>query len=185
MESTMNAFFHYRGRRIRPLHLSIYRTYLLLTWFPFLLFAGYYSYLFIYPLILIMQQRQIIDWYALLVPIGGLFLIVFLPLFLLFMVRRFSFLKGGFFYRVYQRQMLARLLKSNGLYEKKERKSKERTTEKMVFPKVYYRNTKEILYLTVPTDGMIAFKKLQRHLKKCILLTSLRNKRKWASPPIY
>lgn len=154
MEATMNTFFHYRGRRIRPLHLSIYRTYLLLTWFPFLLFAGYYSYLFIYPLIQMMQQRQIIDWVALLVPIGGLFLILFLSLFLLFMIRRFSFLKGGFFYRVYQRQMLARLLKSNGLYEKKERKSKEQATEKMVFPKVYYRNTKEILYLTVPTDGM-------------------------------
>lgn len=73
MEATMNTFFHYRGRRIRPLHLSIYRTYLLLTWFPFLLFAGYYSYLFIYPLIQMMQQRQIIDWVALLVPIGGLF----------------------------------------------------------------------------------------------------------------
>ncbi|MET1240579.1 cell division protein FtsK, partial [Enterococcus faecalis] len=110
----MNTFFHYRGRRIRPLHLSIYRTYLLLTWFPFLLFAGYYSYLFIYPLILIMQQRQIIDWIALLVPIGGLFLILFLPLLVLVMIRRVSFLKGGFFYRVYQRQMLARLLKSNG-----------------------------------------------------------------------
>lgn len=41
----MNTFFHYRGRRIRPLHLSVYRTYLLLAWFPFLLFAGYYSYL--------------------------------------------------------------------------------------------------------------------------------------------
>lgn len=69
----MNTFFHYRGRRIRPLHLSVYRTYLLLAWFPFLLFAGYYSYLFIYPLIQMMQQRQIIDWIALLVPIGGLF----------------------------------------------------------------------------------------------------------------
>lgn len=84
--------------------------------------------------------------------------------------------------------MLARLLKSNGLYEKKERKSKEQATEKMVFPKVYYRNTKEILYLTVPTDGMKwhdRFQKLQRLLKKCTLLTSLRNKRRWASPPIY
>ncbi|WP_446682015.1 FtsK/SpoIIIE domain-containing protein [Enterococcus faecalis] len=50
--------------------------------------------------------------------------------------------------------MLARMLKSNGLYDKKERKSNEKTTEKMIFPKVYYRNTKEILYLTVPTDGM-------------------------------
>ncbi|WP_430605590.1 FtsK/SpoIIIE domain-containing protein [Enterococcus sp. DIV0774] len=46
------------------------------------------------------------------------------------------------------------MLKSNGLYDKKERKSNEKTTEKMIFPKVYYRNTKEILYLTVPTDGM-------------------------------
>ncbi len=62
------------------------------------------------------------------------------------MIRRVSFLKGGFFYRVYQRQMLAPLLKSNGLYEKTERKSKEPTTEKIIFPKVYYRNTKEILY---------------------------------------
>src|SRR5699024_11832772 len=89
----------------------------------------YYSYLFIYPLIQIMQQRQIIDLVALLVPIGGLFLILFLPLLVLLMIRRVSFLKGGFFYRVYQRQMLARLLKSNGLYEKKERKSKEQATE--------------------------------------------------------
>lgn len=144
----MNTFFHYRGRRIRPLHLSVYRTYLLLAWFPFLLFAGYYSYLFIYPLIQMMQQRQIIDWIALLVPIGGLFLILFLPLLVLVMIRRVSFLKGGFFYRVYQRQMLARLLKSNGLYEKKERKSKEQATEKMVFPKVYYRNTKEMGFTT-------------------------------------
>ncbi|EQA5469389.1 FtsK/SpoIIIE domain-containing protein [Enterococcus faecalis] len=77
-----------------------------------------------------------------------------LPLFICLWGRRQSFLKGGFFYRAYQRQMLARMLKSNGLYDKKERKSNEKTTEKMIFPKVYYRNTKEILYLTVPTDGM-------------------------------
>ncbi|EQA5372445.1 FtsK/SpoIIIE domain-containing protein [Enterococcus faecalis] len=77
-----------------------------------------------------------------------------LPLFICLWGRRQSFLKGGFFYRAYQRQMLALMLKSNGLYDKKERKSNEKTTEKMIFPKVYYRNTKEILYLTVPTDGM-------------------------------
>ncbi|WP_347339059.1 hypothetical protein [Enterococcus larvae] len=46
------------------------------------------------------------------------------------------------------------MLKSSGLFEKKEQKNADRTKEKLIFPKVYYRNTKEILYLTVPTDGM-------------------------------
>ncbi|EQA5430592.1 FtsK/SpoIIIE domain-containing protein [Enterococcus faecalis] len=77
-----------------------------------------------------------------------------IPLLLLVVIRRNSFLRGGHFYRVYQRQMLARLLESNGLYEKKKSRSKDQTREKMIFPRVYYRSTKEILYLTLPTDGM-------------------------------
>jgi len=123
-------------------------------WSPALLTSGFYGYFVLYPLVSEILEKQSIDYPALLIPIGGLFLLLLLPLFICLWGRRHSFLKGGFFYRAYQRQMLARMLKSNGLYDKKERKSNEKTTEKMIFPKVYYRNTKEILYLTVPTDGM-------------------------------
>jgi len=123
-------------------------------WFPALLVSGAYGYFVLYPLVSKIFEKQTIDYAALLLPVGELFLLFLLPLFICLWGRRRSFLKGGFFYRAYQRQMLARMLKSNGLYDKKERKSNEKTTEKMIFPKVYYRNTKEILYLTVPTDGM-------------------------------
>lgn len=123
-------------------------------WSPALLASGAYGYFVLYPLVNEIFEKQSIDYAALLLPVGGLFLLLLLPMFICLWGRRHSFLKGGFFYRAYQRQMLARMLKSNGLYDKKERKSNEKTIEKMIFPKVYYRNTKEILYLTVPTDGM-------------------------------
>lgn len=150
----MQSLIHYRGIRIRPYHRNVYLRYLLFLWTPFLMVAGVYSYFVLYPLIQVMQRRQVFTYESLVFPVTGLLLILFLSLLGLIIIRRSSFLKGGFFFRVYQRQMLARMLESNGLYEKKERKSNERTTEKMLFPKVYYRNTKEILYLTVPTDGM-------------------------------
>uniref|UniRef100_UPI0021C71474 FtsK/SpoIIIE domain-containing protein n=1 Tax=Enterococcus faecalis TaxID=1351 RepID=UPI0021C71474 len=147
-------FLNYRGTRIRPYHLNLYRHYLFGMWFPALLVSGAYGYFVLYPLVSEIFEKQTIDYAALLLPVGELFLLLLLPLFICLWGRRRSFLKGGFFYRAYQRQMLARMLKSNGLYDKKERTSNQRTTEKMIFPKVYYRNTKEILYLTVPTDGM-------------------------------
>ncbi|EGO8211581.1 FtsK/SpoIIIE domain-containing protein [Enterococcus faecalis] len=147
-------FLNYRGTRIRPYHLNLYRHYLFGMWSPALLASGAYGYFVLYPLVSEIFEKKSIDYAALLLPVGGLFLLLLLPLFICLWGRRRSFLKGGFFYRAYQRQMLARMLKSNGLYDKKERKSNEKNTEKMIFPKVYYRNTKEILYLTVPTDGM-------------------------------
>lgn len=150
----MAKLFHYRGTRIRPIHLTVYRNYLLLMWSPFLLSGIAYSYFILYPLIAGMNQTNSYSFIALLEPVGGLFLLLTIPLMVLVMIRRKSYLRGGFFYRVFQRQMLARMLKSNGIYEKKEQKSKERVKEKLIFPKVYYRNTREILYLTVPTDGM-------------------------------
>lgn len=151
---SMKNFFDYRGIRIRPFHLNIYRAYLLLLWLPFVIADGGYSYLFLYPPLVEMKQANHFNFLALCLPSGGFFLLLMIPLLLLMMIRRHSFLRGGFFYRVYQRQMLARLLESNGLYEKKKRKSKDQTREKIIFPKVYYRSTKEILYLTLPTDGM-------------------------------
>jgi len=123
-------------------------------WSPALLASAAYGYFNLTPFVNEFSEKQPIDYTALLLSVGELFLFLSLPLFICLWGRRQSFLKGGFFYRAYQRQMLARMLKSNGLYDKKERKTNERTTEKMIFPKVYYRNTKEILYLTVPTDGM-------------------------------
>lgn len=150
----MKTFFQYRGQRIRLLHLSIYRTYLLIGWVPFLCIAGFYFYYSVYPLLLTLNNQPLFHWKALLVPLGGFFLILFSSLLLLMMVRRLSFLRGGFFYRVYQRQMLARLLKSNDLYEKRVQKNTDKNHERLLFPKVFYRHTKDILYLTVPTDGM-------------------------------
>lgn len=147
-------FLNYRGIRIRPYHLNLYRHYLFCIWSPALLASAAYGYFVLYPLVTKFSENPSIDYAALLLPVGGLFLLILLPLFVCLWWRRRSFLKGGFFYRAYQRQMLARMLKSNGLYEKKERKSNEKIAEKMIFPKVYYRNTKKILYLTVPTDGM-------------------------------
>lgn len=122
-------------------------------WLPFVIASGFYAYKVIYPLIQNMQQRNAYDYLAFLFP-GIIFLsILVISLIGLMIVRRASFLRGGFFMRVYQRQMIAEMLESNGLYKKKMIKNKDGTREKMIFPKVYYRNTKEILYLTVPTDG--------------------------------
>ncbi|EQA5430593.1 hypothetical protein [Enterococcus faecalis] len=69
----MNKLFEFRGIRIRPFHLNIYRTYLLILWFPFLLVAGGYSYLVLYQLLLEMKETNHFNFFALCVPIGGLF----------------------------------------------------------------------------------------------------------------
>lgn len=145
---------HYRGIRIRPHHQFVYRNYLMSLWLPFIGIAGAYSYFSIYPILKQQLKENQLDVFALQEPVSVLFLCLVMPLILLFLLRRRSFLRGGFFYRVYQRQMLARMLKSNGLYEKKEASARNHQTTRLIFPKVYYRHTTEILYLTVPTDGM-------------------------------
>ena len=89
----MKNFFDYRGIRIRPFHLNIYRTYLLVFWFPFVLSALGYSYLFIYPILFEMKQANKYDLLALWLPSGGLFLLLIIPLLLLVMMRRSSFYK--------------------------------------------------------------------------------------------
>jgi hypothetical protein len=119
-------FLNYRGIRIRPYHLNLYRYYLLGMWSPALFASAAYGYFKLYPFVTKFSEKQSIDYAALLLPIGGLFLLLILPLFICLWGRRHSFLKGGFFYRAYQRQMLARMLKSNGLYDKKnENQTKE------------------------------------------------------------
>ncbi|EAF2801441.1 cell division protein FtsK [Listeria monocytogenes] len=150
----MGTWFSYKGIRIRPYHRSIYWRYIWLSWFPFIIFSGVYGYWKVVPIIRHMQQLNTINYSKLLLPSIVLITLLFVPLILLLFLRRSSFSKGGFFFRVYQRQMLARMLESNGLYEKKTRKTESRTIETIHFPKVYYKNTKEYLFLTVPTDGM-------------------------------
>lgn len=151
----MREFISYRGRRIRPLHLSIYRTYILVFWSPFFALSTYYAYFHIYPILIKIKSINPDSWSMLIFPLTGLFFLLLTPFLFLLLLRRYSFIRGGFFYRVYQRQMLARLLKSNGLFEKNENKSKStKNKQKITFPKVYFKHTKEYLFLTVPTDGM-------------------------------
>ncbi|MGM0333734.1 hypothetical protein IGJ04_002684 [Enterococcus sp. AZ050] len=51
-------FLNYRGTRIRPYHLNLYRHYLFGTWSPALLASAVYGYFVLYPLVTKFSEKN-------------------------------------------------------------------------------------------------------------------------------
>ncbi|MDH6363691.1 hypothetical protein M2139_000528 [Enterococcus sp. PF1-24] len=150
----MKKFFVYRGIRIRKLHNHIYGIYQFGMMIPFFVACVIYSYKILYPYL---QSFDTNEWFPavvkclpILVCLMGGYLIVFLT-------TRTSYVRNGFFNRVRERQALANMIEDNRFYKVKKVKktSNKKTTvsEKKIYPRIYYRNSKNFVSIFLPMDG--------------------------------
>lgn len=152
--AVMSQFFKRRGIRIRKYHLFVYRLYLFILLIPFFLGIGFYCYKKIYPIVWEMYLRERFDYKDLIIPVTILLLLLLIAFAIVLIIRKIFFLKGGVFLRAYQRQMIAKMISSRRLYEKKTvKKSDGKTKEKVIYPPVYYQHKGAMTSITVPTDG--------------------------------
>jgi hypothetical protein len=118
---------------------------------PFLSLLSYFlGYCWLYPLV----NQDIKAWRNYIVP-GLLFLFLLFGLFALIVVFvKLSIIRNGFFSRVEQRQLLARMILDNGYYTKKQMKtSSGKSKEKIKFPKIYYQAKKHSVFVSFETAG--------------------------------
>ncbi|EMF0536205.1 cell division protein FtsK [Enterococcus hirae] len=147
----MKQIIQYRGRRIRYFNrnlLMFYRFFLLL---PVLVILGYFvGYKQIYPLVI--ENVQI--WQAYVLPIvviiaclSGFSLLINLRI-------KWSIIRSGYFSKVEQRQILSRMLIDNNYYTKKQIKTSDgKLKEKIRLPKVYFKASKESIFVSFETSG--------------------------------
>ncbi|WP_414458043.1 cell division protein FtsK [Enterococcus mundtii] len=149
--SAIKELFRYRGKRIRYYTrnlLTLYRVFFLC---PVLILVGYFvGYKKIYPLV----NQGINDWKLYLFPILTIVGITALASILIFMITRLSIVNGGYFSKVEQRQVISRMIISNGYYTKKTSKtSNGKAKEKILFPRIYYKAGKESIFVSFETAG--------------------------------
>lgn len=147
----IKKLFRFRGRRIRYSSRNLLNLYRLLLISPVVAVLSYFvAYEQIYPLV----TENVKEWQAYLIPmliiLGGLFG----SLLLINLLIKTSILRSGYFSRVEQRQVLARMLIDNNYYTKKQVKTNDgKMKEKIKFPKVYYKSSKESIFVSFETSG--------------------------------
>lgn len=151
----MSKFFVYRGIRIRKIHLHIYGLYQFLLFVPFVMGAAGYGYVALYPYFQVNSQN---DWLATGIQVLPLLGILLGGFFVVYLISRFSYTRNGFFSRVRERRNLANMIVENRFFSVKKHKpssssTRSTTKEKMVFPKIYYRNRKNLISIFLPMDG--------------------------------
>lgn len=147
----VKKLFRYRGRRIRYSSRNLLALYRVLFFMPIFACLGYFvGYKWMYPLYL----SNPADWKIYIVPaliiigvsIGSIVLITLLV--------KASIINSGYFSKVEQRQVLARMIIDNGYYTKKQVKGSDgKTKEKIKFPKIYYKSAKNSIFVSFETAG--------------------------------
>jgi hypothetical protein len=147
----LKKIFRYRGRRIRysSRHLlTLYKVFFLM---PILACLGYFvGYKWIYELYVANPP----SWQVYVLP-GLIFLgVTILSIILIALLIKASIINSGYFAKVEQRQVLARMVIDNGYYTKKTKKNGNgKTKEKIKFPKVYYKASKHSVFVSFETAG--------------------------------
>ena len=147
----MKQIIQYRGRRIRYFNrnlLMFYRFFLLL---PVLVILGYFvGYKQIYPLVI--ENVQI--WQAYVLPIVVIIACLSGFSLLINLLIKWSIIRSGYFSKVEQRQILSRMLIDNNYYTKKQIKTSDgKLKEKIRLPKVYFKASKESIFVSFETSG--------------------------------
>ncbi|WP_265460263.1 FtsK/SpoIIIE domain-containing protein [Enterococcus sp. HY326] len=151
----MSKLFVYRGIRIRKFHLHIYGFYQFIWFIPFLVGAGCYGYFVLYPYFQLNSQS---DWLATLFQVLPLLGILVGGFFVVYFLSRLSYSRNGFFSRVRERRNLANMIVENCFFTLKKRKGNSTSgrpaaKDKMKFPRIYYRNKKNLISIFLPMDG--------------------------------
>ncbi|EGO6002074.1 cell division protein FtsK [Enterococcus faecalis] len=147
----IKKIFKYRGRRIRYSSRNLLTLYRVLFFMPVLALLGYFvGYRWIYPIYLVKP----FDWHNVVVPVLIILGVSILDGLIIYLGMKSSIIRGGYFLRVEQRQVLARMIISNGYYTTKKVKSGEgKTKEKIKFPKIYYKSGKNSIFVSFETAG--------------------------------
>lgn len=150
----MRNLFVYRGIRIRKLHLHIYGLYQFLLMIPFFVGAGCYGYFILFPYV---QLNNAMTVPALVIQVAPLLGILLGGFFVVKFLTRISFARNGFFNRVKERQLLANMIRDNRFFRTKKkrvtRNKRMSIKEVTIYPRIYYRNKKNVVSVFFPLDG--------------------------------
>lgn len=147
----LKKIFKYRGRRIRHSSRRLLMFYQLLLFAPiFVLLAYFIGYKQIYTLV----DSGATDWQLFVIPCVLIIVVTVISNVLILLLKRVSIVRDGYFARVEQRQILAKMVIDNGYYNRKQKKTSDgKTKEKIEFPKIYYRKLKETFEVSFETKG--------------------------------
>ncbi|MGX7130817.1 cell division protein FtsK [Enterococcus wangshanyuanii] len=147
----LKKIFKYRGTRIRYSSRKLFLYYQLALFTPILALLGYFiGYKQIYPLV----DAGTKEWQVYVLPVAIIFIVTVVSNILILLVKRISIVRDGYFARVEQRQILAKMVIDNTYYNKVQKKTSEgKTKEKIIFPKIYYRKRKETFEVAFETKG--------------------------------
>lgn len=147
----LKKIFKYRGRRIRHSSRKLLLYYQLALFAPIFALLGYFiGYKQIYPLV----DAGTKEWQAYVLPIATILIVTVVSNILILLLKRISIVRDGYFARVEQRQILAKMVIDNTYYNKVQKKTSEgKTKEKIIFPKIYYRKRKETFEVAFETKG--------------------------------
>lgn len=148
----LKQIIHYRGKRIRYFKRNLLALYQVLFFMPYFGVLSYFiGYQWIYPLI----GQKARNWQIYVLPVVILLGISLVGITINFIFIRLSIVRSGYFSRVEQQQLLARMILDNGYYTKKQVKTSNngKTKEKIKFPKVYYKAKKGSIFVSFETAG--------------------------------
>lgn len=147
----MKKIIQYRGRRIRYSSRNLLNFYRFFLLSPVLAILGYFvGYKQIYPLVI----ENVQEWQAYVLSVVIIIASLIGSILLINLLIKWSVIRSGYFSKVEQRQILARMLIDNNYYTKKQIKSGNgNSKEKIKFPKVYFRASKESIFVSFETSG--------------------------------
>ncbi|WP_425286408.1 cell division protein FtsK [Enterococcus faecalis] len=147
----IKKIFRYRGKRIRYSSRNLLALYRVFFFMPIFACLSYFvGYKWMYPLYFSNPSDWKVYTLPVLIIVGfSVGSIVIITLFV-----KVSIINSGYFSKVEQRQVLARMIIDNGYYTKKQVKSSDgKTKEKIKFPKIYYKPGKNSVLISFETAG--------------------------------
>lgn len=147
----MKKLIQYRGRRIRYSSRNLLNFYKFFLLSPVLVLLGYFvGYKQIYLLVIKSVQK----WQVYVLPVVFIMACLIGSLLLINLLIKWSIIRSGYFSKVEQRQILSRMLIDNNYYTKKQIKTSDgKLKEKIKFPKVYFKASKESVFVSFETSG--------------------------------
>lgn len=147
----LKKIFKYRGKRIRYSSRKLMTVYQFVLFIPVLIVLCYFvGYKQVYSIV----SSGKTDWQLFILPAVLFLSISIVANLLILLLKRVSIIRDGFFARVEQRQILAKMIIDNGYYNREQSKTSDgKTKEKIKFPKIYYRKRKETFEVVFETKG--------------------------------
>lgn len=120
---------------------------------PFLIGMFILGYVHLFPIIQTFQSNES-DWKVFIFPVSLQLLLLIGGNALVVLFMQYSKVNGGFFLKVFHKQLIANSLISKNYVETKEKKNGSKSKkQKYILPKVHYKRSKFYTEISFPTDG--------------------------------